>query len=123
MTISDERFGGQLITRKGKLYVFDSVECLASFYVQQSATAEMSKVWVADYANPGEWIPAASARFARSEEHPSPMGLNLVSFNPSADTSALPPELRAGAMSWPQVLALVQREWNARPLALAAGAR
>ena len=123
MAISDERFGGQLITRKGKTYVFDSVECLASFYVQQPATAELSKVWVADYANPGEWIPAASARFVRSEEHPSPMGLNLVSFNAKVDSATLPRDLRDGAMSWPQVLALVQREWNARPLAHAAGAR
>jgi len=123
MTISDERFGGQLITRKGKVYVFDSIECLASFYVQQSATAEMSKVWVADYAHPGEWIPAASAAFARSEAHPSPMGLNLVSFSLTSDSAAVPRDFRAGAMSWPQVLALVQREWNARPLARAAGAR
>jgi len=123
MTVSDERFGGQLITRKGKLYVFDSIECLASFYVQQPETAELSKVWVADYANPGEWIPAASAVFARSEEHPSPMGLNLVSFSSKADKAALPHDVRDGAMSWPQVLALVQREWNSRPLANAAGAR
>jgi copper chaperone NosL len=123
MTISDERFGGQLITRKGKVHVFDSIECLASFYVQQSATAEMSKVWVADYANPGEWIPAASAVFARSEAHPSPMGLNLVSYSAKGDSAAVPRELRDGAMSWPQVLALVQREWNSRPLARAAGAR
>ena len=123
MTISDERFGGQLITRKGKAYAFDSIECLASFYVQQPATAEMSKVWVADYANPGEWIPAASAVFARSEAHQSPMGLNLVSFSPKADSAALPRELRVGAMSWPQVLAVVQREWNSRPLALEATAR
>jgi copper chaperone NosL len=123
MAISDKRFGGQLVTRKGKLYVFDSVECLASFYVQQSATAERATVWVADYTNPGEWIPAASARFARSEEHPSPMGLNLVSFSAKADSAALPRDLRDGAVSWPQVLALVHREWNARPLARAAGAR
>ena len=123
MAISDERFGGQLITRKGKSYVFDSIECLASFYVQQPATAELSKVWVADYANPGEWIPAASALFARSEAHQSPMGLNLVSFSPKADGAAVPRELRDRAMSWPQALALVQREWNARPLAGAGGAR
>lgn len=123
MAISDERFGGQLVTRKGKLYVFDSVECLASFYVQQSATAERATVWVADYTHPGEWVPAASARFARSEEHPSPMGLNLVSFSAKADSAALPRDLRDVTLTWPQVLALVQREWNARPLAHAAGAR
>ena len=123
MTISDERFGGQLITRKGKLYAFDSIECLASFYVQQSSTAELSKVWVADYANPGQWIPAASAVFVRSEEHPSPMGLNLVSFSATANSAVLPRELRDGAMSWPQVLALVQREWNSRPLAHPVGAQ
>jgi hypothetical protein len=51
------------------------------------------------------------------------MGLNLVSFSSKADKAALPRDLRDDAMSWPQVLALVQREWNARPLAHAAGVR
>jgi copper chaperone NosL len=119
MTISDERFGGQLITRKGKAYAFDAIECLASFYLQQPAAAEGSTVWVSDFANPGHWIAATSAAFARSETHQSPMGLNLVSFAADADRAALPADVRGATMRWPEVLAVVQREWSAKPLAMA----
>ena len=117
MTISDERFGGQMITKKGKIYAFDSIECLASFYLQQPAVGEASAVWVADYAKPGHWVAAQSALFARSEAHQSPMGLNIVSFAADADTATVLRDLGGATMRWPEVLALVQREWNARPLA------
>ena len=117
MTISDARFGGQIITRKGKTHVFDSIECLASFWLQQPSTNAGSTVWVADYANPGEWVRAEDALFARSEAHQSPMGLNLIGF--SAGSTDTIPGLTAEPMRWPQVLALVQREWNAKPLAAA----
>ena len=123
MTVSDERFGGQIITRKGKVYAFDSIECLASFYLEQPTTGDRATVWVADYAHPGHWITASSAVFARSELHQSPMGLNLVSFSAQADPSALPRELRGETMRWPQVLAVVQREWDAKPLAATDAAR
>jgi copper chaperone NosL len=119
MTIADERFGGQIITAKGKVYAFDAIECLASFYLQQPAAGEGGTVWVADFANPGHWLAAKSALFARSEAHQSPMGLNLVSFAPNADAATLPSDVRGATMQWAQVLALVQREWSAKPLAAA----
>jgi copper chaperone NosL len=121
MTISDERFGGQLITTKGKVYAFDSIECLASFYLQQPAIGENSTVWVADYANPGHWVAADTALFARSEQHQSPMGLNLVSFAAGSDTRLALGATSNAPLRWPQVLALVQREWDAKPLATESG--
>jgi copper chaperone NosL len=121
MTISDERFGGQIITRKAKVYAFDSVECMAGYYLREAATLEGSTLWVADFSSPGHWLPATTARYARSEAHPSPMGLNLVSFAAGADSTAIPSELEGAALSWAQVLAVVQREWDARPVASGAG--
>jgi copper chaperone NosL len=119
MTISDARFGGQIITRKGKAHAFDSIECLASFWLQQPENNTGSSVWVADYAKPGQWVRAEDALFARSEAHQSPMGLNLVSFRGGGDSTVAIPGLTGETMRWPQVLAVVQREWNARPLAAA----
>jgi len=121
MVITDERFGGQVITTKGKVYAFDSIECLASYYLQQPSTGERSAVWVADYAHPGKWIAADSAVFARTEVQQSPMGLNVVSFSANAAAAALPRDIGAATLRWPQVLALVQREWNAKPFATVSG--
>ena len=110
MTISDERIGGQLITRKGKVYAFDSVECLAEFFLQRPASDGGSSLWVADYASPGHWVAARSALFARSTTHRGSMGIGLVSFSARANLATIRGEIEGEPMRWPDVLALVQRE-------------
>lgn len=72
MTLMDARFGGELISDKGKIYVFDDFNCMLAF--QQEAPAEtMAQAWVINYANPGELIPADRAFFYQSGEIKSPM--------------------------------------------------
>jgi copper chaperone NosL len=109
MTISDDRFGGQLITRKGKAYAFDAIECLASYYLQNKTAGDGSSVWVADFAKPGHWIKAEDALFVRNDAHQSPMGLNLVALSADADTASTG-QVQGTTLRWPEVLALVQRE-------------
>ena len=46
MTISDERFGGQFVTSKGKVHVFDSIECLAAFYLANGTMTDGEQAWV-----------------------------------------------------------------------------
>ena len=53
MQISDPRFGAELVTTKGKVYAFDSIECLVAFYRQANAAHDVRSVWVSDYRNPG----------------------------------------------------------------------
>jgi copper chaperone NosL len=106
MTISDERFGGQLITRKGKVYAFDAIECLASYYLQNGVAGDGSSLWVADFANPGHWVEARNAVFVRNDAHQSPMGLNLVALRTDADKAAN--QVQGTTLRWQEVLALVQ---------------
>ena len=95
---------GSSITRKGKVYAFDSIECLASFYLQQPATARRALGVGCRLRQPGHWIPATNALYARSEAHQSPMGLNLVSF--SVDRGRRRCRARSVARRrWPDVLA------------------
>jgi len=110
MTISDERIGGQLITKKGKVYAFDSVECLAEFSLQRPATDSGSSLWVADFASPGHWVAARSALFARSTTHRTAMGLGLVSFSARANMAKIRGEIEGDPIRWADVLALVQAE-------------
>ena len=126
MTISDERFAGQFITRKGKVHAFDSIECLAAFYIGGTSPVERGHVWVADFANPGHWVAAERAVFARAETRRSPMGLDIMAFHADADTAAIRRDMKASIMRWPDVLELVRRERlvdataRARQLSLAA---
>jgi len=120
MTISDERFGGQLITRKGKVYAFDAIECLASYYLQNAAAGDGSSIWVADFANPGRWVEAKNALFVRNDAHQSPMGLNLVALRDDADKTAAG-QAQGTTLRWQEVLALVESHGTSSDPAEAAG--
>lgn len=78
MTIADERYASELVTTKGKVFKFDAIECLVSF--QKASDHEYALELLGDFNNPGEFIDAKSAWILKSENMPSPMGMNLNAF-------------------------------------------
>jgi len=78
MTIVDKRFGGELVTSKGKVYKFDSLDCLDSFY--HRANESFAYVLFVDYNQPGTLIPAKDAYLLFSSELHSPMGEGVAAF-------------------------------------------
>jgi copper chaperone NosL len=95
MTVSDPRYGAELVTVKGKVLTFDSIECLASYYLANRAATR--SVWV---TQSGRLVPAERTRFRRAApdaEGSSPMGLGLSA---AAD----------GKLGWTDVVAMVERE-------------
>jgi copper chaperone NosL len=106
MGITDRRFGAELVTEKGKVHTFDSIECLASYYLKHRGAAR--SMWVTDFPRPGTLIRADSAHYVRGGEAQSPMGLGLVAYGESA--AAARATARGGeAIGWGDVLALVER--------------
>ena len=96
MTITDPRYAAELVTTTGKVHPFDSIECLAGYYAQLADRSSARALWVSDYAHPGHFLRADSARFVRVA-------------GPGSDLSAL----RASGgepLDWGQVLAMVSRE-------------
>ena len=84
MKISDIRFGAELVTKKGKITKYDSVECLARTYIEQ-ASPEYAFIIVTDYSRPHHLIDAESATFLISENQASPMGGNLSAYEKKND--------------------------------------
>lgn len=80
MTIVDQQYASQYITKKGKQFKFDSVECMLQD-LEAKNTYEMSLFLVADFGNPGSMIVAQSAIYVISEEIKSPMGAFLSAFS------------------------------------------
>ncbi len=103
MTISDPRFGGEVITRHGRLRTFDSVECLASYVVAAGDSLDKAKIFIADYETKA-MVPVATAHFLRGGTLHSPMGRDLVAFAPSHDAQALVKQYGGELLSWGQVL-------------------
>ncbi len=110
MVISDQRFGAELVTDKGRIYKFDAVECLAAYY-QQADTAEVGSVWVTDLTEPGRLIPAEAALYLQSPSLRSPMGLNLAAFADRAALDAVQARYGGETLSWTEVLAVVKENW------------
>lgn len=81
MLITDARFATQVVTKKGKSYKFDSIECMVDFLAEGSLPeSEIHSAWVSDYNRPGTWLKAEEARYLQSVNIRSPMGANLAAF-------------------------------------------
>jgi copper chaperone NosL len=77
MTIVDKAHSAQLVTKKGKQYKFDAIECIVRNVNEEPKLAEKSILLVADYTNPGTMLNAQSASYIISPKIKSPMGANL----------------------------------------------
>lgn len=86
MTIVDGRYGGEIVTEKGKVYPFDSVDCLIHFQ-QQSADLQ-GQTYIVDFAHPGVLISSDQAVFGTLETRSSPMGSRYVGFSSAAEAQA-----------------------------------
>lgn len=80
MTVVDKTHASQYVTQKGRVYVFDAIECMSRDLSRNHSNEEMAFVLVADYSNPGTLINAFEASFLISEGIQSPMGENLSAF-------------------------------------------
>ena len=85
MAISDQRFGGELITAGGEVYKFDDIGCLESFRKERPDVAPAA-VYVRDYESKS-WLGVARATIVRTGVA-TPMGSGMVAFPDSSKARA-----------------------------------
>ena len=79
MIVMDKRYGAEMVTSKGKIYFFDSIECLVSNIDNlKMSKSDYASIWVGNYSNPGNIIDASKAIYLKNDELRSPMGLNVL---------------------------------------------
>lgn len=98
MTISDPRFGAQVVTTTGRQLVFDSPECLAGFLATTPAES-VASVWVLDAQTPGTWIPAEQAGYLVDASLRGPMGRVTAFASPERAGEAVK-ALGGHTLSW-----------------------
>lgn len=114
MSITDPRYGSELVTSTGKTYMFDSIECLAA-HVQTNPDVEVHSLWVTDYTRPEHLIRVDQAAFLHSDSLRSPMALNVAAFGDRARRDAAHDSLDGTPMGWAEVKHLVQEQWLDSP--------
>lgn len=80
MTVVDERYAAEAVTKKGKVYYFDAIECMIH-WIQQNREEEFAHLLVNHYSDPGKLHPANKSFYLISESLPSPMGAFLNAFD------------------------------------------
>lgn len=76
MNIVDKTHSAQYVTKKGKQFKFDAIECLVNDIADKDEE-DLAFILVANYEKPGEMINAKTASYLISTAIKSPMGANL----------------------------------------------
>lgn len=101
MTILDQRFGGEVITEKGKVYKFDDIHCITSFL--RSDNSEKTKnagIYLLNYNTPAKFVKSGEGFLLRSSELHSPMGSNTAAFATEAGRDRSKQQVNGENVSW-----------------------
>lgn len=104
MIIVDTHFGSELISSKGKIYKFDSIECLVRYLKKNDASNTYNnRLLVTDHSRPNTFVEAQSASYLHSEKLPSPMGESLSAFESKDSLQAYFNRFGGEQLTWEDV--------------------
>jgi len=110
MQITDNKYGAELVTDKGKIYKFDSIECMIEFSLVKNTLGDINnKLLITDFDNPGNFIDARNSIYALNDKFRSPMGLNVTAFNGEEQVQKFISENGGEKLSWVEVIELVKQ--------------
>jgi len=105
MSITDTRFGAEVITKKGKIYKFDDLHCLAGFLGSKVVEEkEIAQTLTIDYNKPNSFIDVNKAFFLVADELKSPMGSNAAGFSSKDAANSVKKSGAGELLSWPALL-------------------
>jgi len=100
MTAVDKTHASEYVTKKGKVYIFDAVECMVGQINKEKNEDLLKFILVSDFSNPGKLIDAKSATYLISEKIKSPMGANLSAFSSKKDAEKIQQKNGGDLYSW-----------------------
>jgi copper chaperone NosL len=103
MTISDGRFGAEVITKKGRIYKFDDMSCLIR-YKKENNAVELSGHYIHDYSKSNTLIDATKAIYVEHKSYKSPMNGNIAAFQNKADAEKQAEKLGVKTKTWNDLL-------------------
>lgn len=102
MNIVDKTHSAQYVTKKGKQFKFDAIECMVLDILEKGEENIQIKL-VANYGNPGEMVDANTSTYLISEEIKSPMGANLSAFSTLEMAKEFQTKYTGNIFSWSEL--------------------
>jgi copper chaperone NosL len=104
MTLADKRFGAELVTKKGKVFVFDDINCMLAYYHSPELDpADLAFTLVIDYQHPEEFLEAGHTFFVKSDQLRSPMNSQVAAFHSYQDAMQFKRERGGILLGWAEV--------------------
>lgn len=101
MTIMDHRYGTEIVTVKGKVYTFDSIECLVEFLNKKMPGGERAQyVMLTPFNKPNVLVDAQECHVLFSLGLPSPMGMYLTAFEDEMSVTLAQEQHGGRIFSW-----------------------
>lgn len=104
MTISDNRFGAEIVTKKGKIFKFDDEHCIIGFLNSKTvAKQDIAGIYFTDFSVPNELINVEQAHFLQSPALKSPMNGNVAAFSNEDSMQKIFQQLNGNKISWEEM--------------------
>ena len=110
MLVTDNKYGAELVTDKGKVYKYDSIECMIEFSLVKNTLGDTNnKLLITDFDNPGNLVDARNSVYVKNNKFRSPMGLNVTAFNGEEQLQKFISANGGEKLSWVEVIELVKQ--------------
>lgn len=110
MMITDNKYGAEVVSDKGKIYKFDSIECLIEFALEKNMVGDANQSFlVTDFSKPEDLIDAKTAFYVHNDNFRSPMGLNVSAFGSESELTSFITANGGKKLSWFDVIELVKQ--------------
>jgi copper chaperone NosL len=105
MTLMDNKFGAEIVTRKGKVYKFDDLNCMISFNNSGYEPEENIKHrLVVDFTQTDKLIDATKTFYCKSTKINSPMGSQAAAFERKTDLEKFNSEWQGATLTWDELV-------------------
>jgi copper chaperone NosL len=105
MTISDEKFGAELLTKKGRIYKFDDVHCILSYLKTNEIKPENIKdIYFTDFCANHQLIKSNTSLLLKSDNLKSPMNGNIAAFNDNDSLQKIQQRFGGNIANWKELL-------------------
>lgn len=100
MTIMDPKYGCEIVTKKGKVFKFDDLGCMAGFMKRRGVEmSDIHQTLSVNFNNSSEFINVTQAEFVVSSELKTPMGGNAAAFKEASEAKKKSEELKGSKIT------------------------
>ena len=112
MSIVDQRYGAEIVTRTGKVFKFDAIECMVNSLCenQDKGADNYHSAYVIDFINPATLVNAEKATYLYSTNLPSPMGAFLTGFENMDGAEMSRSNYQGDILNWKELVLKVRGE-------------